>query len=317
MKYALKIGLIAICAGVIGCNQSPEEAEETGQQVTTGDINQSSHFFSFTVGDFVPTYDLKFMAGNMTYLVVLNSAAGVVAAVDTGGDFQNAVLPLMGYQPDSGSYVIGDRWMDISTYNPADHSIQTNGTVFFLRSADYEWVKFMVLSATPSLFTLQYAHSTADSTFTDPIVVEVPYAADTPAYYDFSTATTVTPEPWHLGLVTIAVYSPDVGSIFYMPTVLLNYEEGVQVAILKDQDYESVTAVPGEVTWLTDTGPVRHLGYNQPEAVLVYHPEPPYNHKVIVENPDYVYLLKVGEQTYKLRFLDYSAGVVLFEYDSL
>jgi len=253
----------------------------------------------------------------LTYLVALNSAAGVVAAVDTQGDFQNAVLPLTGFQPDSSSYIIGNRWMDISTYDPSDHSIQGNGLVFFIRSSDYEWVKFKVQSASPSLFTIQYALATSDSTFADPVVAEVPYATDSPAYYDFSTDTTVTPEPWHLGFVTIPVYSPEVGSIFYMPSVLLNYEDSVQVAILKDQDYQSVSAVPDDVTWLTDTGNLRHLGYNQPEAVLVYHPEPPYNHKVIVENPNYVYLLKVGGQIYKLQFLDYSAGVLMFKYDPL
>jgi len=49
----------------------------------------------------------------------------------------------------------------------------------------------------------------------------------------------------------------------------------------------------------------------------VYHPEPPYNHQVIVENPDYVYLLNTGNGFYKLRFIDYSSGIILFEYECL
>jgi len=51
--------------------------------------------------------------------------------------------------------------------------------------------------------------------------------------------------------------------------------------------------------------------------VLVYHPEPPYNHKVIVENPGYVYIIDTGNYVYKLQFKLYNSGIMLFSYEGL
>lgn len=301
---------------VIGCEQSVNSNSE-GIEVYTEDINQSAQLFSFASGAFVSSYDLQFQAGNMTYLVAMNSAAGVIGQKVTDVEFDIAELPLQGWASDTSDYVIGDQWMDASTYNPTDHSIQTNGSLFFIRTLDYEWIKLMILSATPSQFNIKYANQLNDSTFGSANEQTIAYSEMEPAYFEFTDGTTISPQDWHFGLVTTPVYSPEVGSVFYMPSILLNYEADVQVAILKDQDFQSLKAVPDDVDWLQDTGDLRTLGYEEDNAVLVYHPEPPYNHKVIVEHPDYVYLFAVAGQYYKLQFRDYSSGIVLFEYQSL
>jgi hypothetical protein len=313
-KPALLLSLLSLLW--IGCEQSGSSNGE-GTEVYSEDINQRAQLFSFTTGEFVSSYDLQFMAGNMTYLVAMNSAAGMKGQKVIGVEFDAAELPLQGWINDTSDYVIGDQWMDASTYNPADHSIQTNGSLFFIRTLDYEWIKLMIQSATPSQFNIKYAYQLNDSTFGSANEKTISYSDTEPAYFEFTNATTIVPEDWHLGLVTTPVYSPEVGSVFYMPSILLNYESDVQVAILEDQDFQSLTTIPDNVDWLEDNGNLRMLGYGEDNAVLVYHPEPPYNHKVIVEHPDYVYLFKVAGQYYKLQFRDYSSGIVLFEYKSL
>jgi len=300
----------------MGCEQSVSSNNE-GIEVYTMDINQGAQLSSLTTGEFVSSYDLQFKAGNMTYLVAMNSAAGMKGQKVTGVEFDAAELPLEGWASDTNDYVIGDQWMDARTYNPTDHSIQTNGSLFFIRTLDYEWIKLMILSATPSQFNIKYASQLNDSTFSSASEKTITYSETEPAYFDFTESTNIVPPDWHLGLVTTPVYSPEVGSVFYMPSILLNYEAGVKVAILKEQDFQSLKAVPDDIDWLEDTGNNRTLGYEAENAILVYHPEPPYNHKVIVEHPDYVYLFVVAGQYYKLQFRDYSLGIVLFKYQAL
>lgn len=300
----------------IGCEDSNDD-KKTGIEVYTDDINLKPQLYNFESMQFVSTYDLKFMAGNMSYLVEMNSAAGVMAAVDNEAGFDHATKPLSGYMADSADLVIGDQWMDINTYNPSDHSIQTNGAVYFLRTMDYEWVKFMVLSATPTAFNIQYAIQVDDSTFGTIQTLTINYSDIEPTYFDFTNGSSVTPVDWSMSFLTVPIYSPETGTVFYMPTVLLNYDMSIYVAILKDTPYESVIEIPSNVTWMQDSSSARILDVNGENSTFVYHPEPPYNHQVIVENPDYVYLLNTGNGFYKLRFIDYSSGIILFEYECL
>ncbi|MFQ6616978.1 MAG: hypothetical protein ACE5HZ_09520 [Fidelibacterota bacterium] len=310
-------GILAFLWVGIGCEREEEEDTLLGQEVYTGDITSEPYFFSFSMEDFVSAHDLMFSLEGTSYMVSLNSAAGVQAVADTSADFDTTSFPETGFQFDTTGYrVIGDGWMDVTTYNPTDHSIQGNGTVYFVWSASYEWVKLEILSASPSQFVIQYAVRDTLDTFFDTVMDTVAYASGSPAYFDFSTAGTVDPEPWDLGLISVPVYAPGVGT-FYMPSLHLNFDEGVKVAILEDAVFDELLSVPGDVTWRDDLGELRNLGYGGPYEVLVYHPEPPYNHQVIVEHPDWVYIIESGGEFYKVRFLEYGSGVVLFEYARL
>ena len=144
----------------------------------------------------------------------------------------------------------------------------------------------------------------------------VSYSGEAPAHYDFTSGNTVEPEAWDLGFITIPVYAPGVGT-FYMPSVHVNYEQGIKVAILEDVPFEDLSSIPDEITWLEDVGELRNLGYLGAYEILVYHPEPPYNHKVIVEYLNRMYVVEAEGQFYKIRFLEYSSGVLLFEYAAL
>ncbi|MFQ6675280.1 MAG: hypothetical protein ACE5LH_02925 [Fidelibacterota bacterium] len=301
----------------VGCEREEKKETLLGEEVHTDDITATPQFFSFSSGEFVSTYDLTFSLEGTSYLVSLNSAAGVQALADTSADFDTSSVPLTGFQYDTTGYrVIGDSWVDLSTYNPADHSVQGNGTVYFVWSASYEWVKLQIVSASPSRFVIRYAVGTQQGIFGDASIDTVTYASGSPAYYDFTSGGSVEPASWDLGLISVPVYAPGVGT-FYMPSLHLNYDGGVKVAILEDAVFDDLLSVPADVTWREDLGELRNLGYGGPYEVLVYHPEPPYNHRVIVEHPDWVYIIETGGEFYKVRFLDYSSGVVLFEYARL
>jgi hypothetical protein len=51
--------------------------------------------------------------------------------------------------------------------------------------------------------------------------------------------------------------------------------------------------------------------------VLWYHPEPPYNHKVVVENPELIYLFDTGTVVYKFMFNEYTSGILSFKYEKI
>ena len=299
-----------------GCEKDNDD-QDSGEEIFTADIRSMSQFFSFNTGEFVNTYDIVFSLQNMSYVVQLNSASGVQAILDSSGDFDAASIPDTSFLYDTPDYnVIGSEWMDIATYNPSDHSIQSNGNINLIRSADYEWIKFSVLSGSPTEFSIKYAVKQEDNTFGEIQFATIIYSEDSPAYYEFTSGELMEPENWDIGFITISVFAPGVG-LFYTPAVHLNYDGGVRVAILKTTDFDDILSVPADINWSSDTGEQRNLGYLGPSEVLVYHPEPPYNHKVILEHPEYVYLIVTNGLFYKLHFLEYSSGVVLFEYDKL
>ena len=99
----------------------------------------------------------------------------------------------------------------------------------------------------------------------------------------------------------------------YMPSILFKSIDGVEVTVVTDQEFTDVTSVPSGNTWLTD-GSV--TGYDGLAEILVYHPEPPYNHQVLVENQEYIYIYKTGSNYYKVQFLEYD-DVVIFDFDEL
>jgi hypothetical protein len=90
----------------------------------------------------------------------------------------------------------------------------------------------------------------------------------------------------------------------------------VKVTILENTNYADVIDSPTS-GWLEDTYNNRPLAYNGEHMVLVYHPEPPYNHKVIVENPELIYLFDTGTVAYKFMFNEYNSGIISFKYEKI
>ncbi|UCH09610.1 MAG: hypothetical protein JSU61_10330 [Fidelibacterota bacterium] len=296
-----------------------EDQEDQVEQVITDDINAVGHYFSFTAEDFVETYDIALTyqtVPNPAFVVKLNAAAAIYAFVDTLGEFDTATRPSGGFRADStDSLLIGDQWY---TYNPISHTIDTKGHVYFVRGADYVWSKVSLDGASQGAYSFTYAIEQTDGSYSASQSETNLSASAAPVYYDFSLGNAVTPGEWHLGFVTIPVTDPGSGITYYMPSVLTNYEDGAQVGVITDQKFDDVDSVPVDITWLEENADTRWLGYGGTYEVLTYHPEPPYNHKVIVEHPDYVYIVDTGDGEYfKLRFVDYDSGILLMEYVGL
>ncbi|MFH1853069.1 MAG: hypothetical protein ABIA75_12065 [Candidatus Neomarinimicrobiota bacterium] len=302
----LAITLSLLMFITIGCEDNNNDIDLISAH--TGNIELSAQLFSFENNEFVDTYDLKLVYENQNYLVKLNSSAQVVA-VKADTTFDLATLPPYGYTTDTDTnYAIGDSWQDSSTYNFTDHSIQGNGQVYFVRASNYEWIKLEILSGSPTGISFKYATATTAAQ-----TVNLSYGAGDPAFYNFTAADEINPEDWELGFVTIPVYTgPTMGTI-YMPSVIYNIENGIEVMVITDDIFDDVKSIPANATWITAT---QELGYEGSAEVLVYHPEPPYNHQVIVENDNYVYIFKTENGNFKVQFNEYD-DVVIFDFTEL
>ncbi len=304
---------------LVACEESnPVDQTDSQDQVHTQDINLAPQFFKLGDGSSVSTdYDLTFQSGGMAYEVMLHSTAGVLAAATDTLAFDTNLFPAVGFLPDSSEMVIGSSWMDASTYNPANHGISSNAMVYFLRTTDYRWVKFRVLSATPEEFQCEYAMYNDDAGYETPTTVTIPYSSEAPARFSFASGGVVEPADWDLAFATTPEFSMELQTNFFMPTLLLNALAGVRCAVLDDAEFEDVLDLPGNVEWLDLSTQHHPLGNQGSHQVIVYHPEPPYNHQVIIEAPERIYFIETGNTTYKLQFDTYSSGIVLFHYAAL
>ncbi len=301
----LLVPLTVVLMIFVGC----EDDKNTKSIDHSGDMNVATQLLSLAESEFVTGYDIALVYENSSYWVKLNAAANVLAiAVDT--TFAAAELPSHGYMTDtSGYYVIGSSWMDPSTYDHMNnHAISSNGTTYFIRTTDYRWIKLEVLVGSTVGMSFKYEVD-GDGTVN---TVDVEYTENTPVYYNFTSAAEVTPGDWELGFTSMPVYHELSGATYYMPAIMTNFD-AVELAVITDQDYADVSAVPSSVTWLTETATERLLGYEAEYEVLTYHDD---IHQVLIDN-DYVYLIKSGSDIYKIRFTGYDAGVVVFEYDQL
>ena len=295
-----------------GCENSDDNNSVfSGTEISTQDLNTDPQFFNFENVEFVETYDIKFYQPGMSYMVGLNASAGVLFAQSIDTDFVTAEMPIDSYTGEE----IGESWMDISTYNPSDHSIQGNGSIYFVRSASAEWVKLEVIQASPTFFEIKFAVQNLDGTYQPTEILSVSYSSSEPVYFDFSTSSAIVPGNWDVAFTVVPEYAPGMG-FMYLPSIILNLENDTQVSISNDQ-FDEISSVPNDATWLNDTLDNRILGYNGDNAILVYHPEPPYNHKVIIENPELAYFINCISGSYKLDFEEYSSGILIFVFDEL
>ena len=295
-----------------------EEPGPAGVQVATPSIELAPFYFSLSTGAAVTgVHDLAFKLEDGIYTVVLNSAAHVSATVRASSDFATATVDsTAAIQYDVGTdYVIGNGWMDLSTHDPTDNSISTNGTLYFVRSTDYDIVKFMVLSASPAVFQIMYATMISDTISAAASERTVAYSEFAPAHFNFSQNGSITPDEWHIGLIT----APVPGSPLPMPTVILNSAIGTRVGIVTNRPFGDITAAPADLAWLEDTDTNRPLSFGGSREVIAYQAS---DQKVVVVNPGWVYIVDPGPEganLYKLRFVSYdqSTGIVEFEYVAL
>ena len=315
-NHKLMIIAIVMAALAIGCDSNDDDTAGA-TSVATPSIKEAPYYFSFVTGaavSNVPDVTLK-MVGQ-TYTVALNAAGNISAAVRDSGDFASATYSsgadIPQFDTDT-SWVIGGNWMDVSTYNPVDHSISNNGTFYFVRAADYSIVKLLVDSGSPTEFNLSVAVSSDGSTFPAATAYTFSYSADTSTQVSLTSGLAVdTPGDWHIGLVT----APVADAPYPMQSVIINYENNTQVGLVSGQAFDDIDVAPANITWLTDTGTTRPLAYAGSNEVITYRPT---DHAVYIVDPDLVYIINTGDGMYKLQLVNYDqpSGIVEFIYVSL
>ena len=311
---------ILLTLTLIGCDSTDNNNDASGD-IITSDITVAPAFLDLENQQYNDTWDIKLSSDNHSYIVGTNSSAGVLVVNSGSMDFANAALPDSGLEYENAAEpVIGDNWWDTSTYSIADHSIQGDKSVYFIRTVSYEWIKFEIISGSPSQFEIKYAFLTynedGDLILGETETSTINYSSDAPAYFDFTTSTTTSESDWNIGFSMIPDYSPELSTYMFMPTILINMNSSVKITILENTNYADVIDIPTS-GWLEDTYDNRSLSYNSEHMVLWYHPEPPYNHKVVVENPELIYLFDTGNFIYKFMFNEYNSGILSFKYEKI
>jgi len=290
---------------MIGCEDN-DDFEPIGY---TGNMSESAQLLSFSDNEFVTSYDIALVYENSSYWVKLNTATNVLA-VPADTTYDVAELPLFGYASDNDTnFVIGNSWIDDDTYNFNDnHSVQSNGQTFYVRTTDYQWIKLEILYGSQLSMKFRWSIDGQDDIID---TVAVNYTADSPVYYNFSSASEVTPNNWDLGFIMLPIYTgPEMGYM-NMPSLIMNKFNDIQVTVITNQDFDDISAVPTSPVWNDD---YQILGYEGTYEVLNYHHEIT---KVLIDNADYTYIFRTGSKDYKIRFYDYAGYTVVFDFDEL
>ena len=120
-------------------------------------------------------------------------------------------------------------------------------------------------------------------------------------YYNFNSQSQVNIEDaWHIGIVKDT-------ENYNMPSF---FPGNVQIAVYEDENFNTLTTMPASyVNDLQEDHSV--FGYGGSYEVLSYDITV---HKVSVTNPSYIYLIKSGNDVFKLQFIEYISGITVFQF---
>ena len=107
----------------------------------------------------------------------------------------------------------------------------------------------------------------------------------------------------------IAYQNVDAGQGFSMPSFSLS--NSVMLAIDSASDFESIEVAPARDQFAPESGRIQYGGAN---AVLTYNMV---THQVGVSNDTYIIYDTITHRVYKVKFDDYSGGVVIFRFMEL
>ena len=131
-------------------------------------------------------------------------------------------------------------------------------------------------------------------------------------YYNFSSEAEVdSSNLWHISFQMISVVFGQ--STYMMPSFVLG--GAVYAAEYFDITFNSIEETPGTVmfNYFQDASVVQYSGSSE---VLQYDMQ---SHTVSVKNPDRVFVIyeSTNHTTYKIQFVEYLSGVILFRYSAL
>ena len=124
-------------------------------------------------------------------------------------------------------------------------------------------------------------------------------------YYNLITETEDT-TTWHVSYKNV-----DAGGGYYMPSVGLN--NTIMLEIYTAQEFNDIQSIPDDLTYGDD---IASLGYGGTNEVLHYNQD---SHVVSVSNSSIVYICydTVTHGVYKIQFVEYNSGVLLFRFNQL
>ena len=131
-------------------------------------------------------------------------------------------------------------------------------------------------------------------------------------YYDFSSGTEVdSSSSWHISFQMIPVAFGQ--SAYMMPSLVLG--GAVYAAEYSDITFDELEETPATFMsdYFQDASVVQYSGYSE---VLQYDMQ---SHTVTINNPDRVFVIyeSINHTTYKIQFVEYVSGVILFRYSAL
>ena len=131
-------------------------------------------------------------------------------------------------------------------------------------------------------------------------------------YYDFSSGAEVdSSSSWHISFQMIPVAFGQ--STYMMPSLVLGGD--IYAAEYSDVTFDELEETPGTFMsdYFQDASVVQYSGSSE---VLQYNMQ---SHTVSVNNPDRVFVIyeSTNHTTYKIQFIEYVSGVILFKYDAL
>jgi len=131
-------------------------------------------------------------------------------------------------------------------------------------------------------------------------------------YYDFSSGTEVdSSSSWHISFQMIPVAFGQ--STYMMPSLVLG--GAVYAAEYSDVTFNELEETPDTFMsdYFQDASVVQYSGSSE---VLQYDMQ---SHTVSVNNPDRVFVIyeSTNHTTYKIQFVEYVSGVILFKYSNL
>ena len=148
--------------------------------------------------------------------------------------------------------------------------------------------------------------------FEEVITHDIDAAGASGFYYDFSSGTEVdSSSSWHISFQMITVAFGQ--STYMMPSLVLGVD--VYVAEYSNVTFNELEETPDTFMsdYFQDASVVQYSGSSE---VLQYDMQ---SHTVSVRSPDRVFVIyeSTNHTTYKVQFVEYVSGVILFKYDNL
>lgn len=318
-RYSLVLLALSVLMAYTGCEKKDNTVvtppSTSNPTFTTTNVKDGAVYFSFDDQKESPQWDVKFGEYAMPpapgvvpmpvanpgflgdqYVTVFNSKMTSLAAL--------VRVSVDSLKTDPMGAILSSSWYD---YNPATHTISSNGSVYVMKGANGKIYKFRIDDYSNKVFTVSHAYRLTDSTWSAVQTSTVDISGGE-KFLSFAMGT-ITPANWDVKLTVMAVPSP-IGTVNF-PGIALNREKNVLAKIINGANFDVVNAK-------TETGLTADIDtmYVIGTACLSYDENT--HHLSPYDNRTFVISTTAGNRV-KLRMLSYyndngASGYMKFEY---